>query len=204
MRPEPDRDLLVLFDGKIISQIRQLPGGREVGTVLLEPEPVGNYYGPDREQRALVRLSEVPEHLLGAILAVEDRRFETHHGIDPRRIVGALIANLRAGRIRQGGSTLTQQLVKNFFLTPDRTFTRKLQEAVLALLVEARYEKSEILESYLNEIYLGQRGSTAVHGVGQAGSDPRQRSRPCSRRPRGAASARPCASAACADGRRES
>ena len=168
MRPEPDRDLVIRFDGDFIAAISQLPGGREVGAVLLEPEPVGSYFGPNREQRELVRISEVPEHLLGAILSVEDRRFESHHGVDPRRIVGALIANLRAGSIRQGGSTLTQQLVKNFFLTPERTVSRKLQEATMALLVEARYGKDEILESYLNEIYLGQRGSTAVHGVGQA------------------------------------
>jgi penicillin-binding protein 1B len=168
MRPEPDRDLVIRFDGHTIAEIRQLPGSRELGAVLLEPEPVGSYFGPNREQRELVRLREVPEHLLGAILSVEDRRFETHHGIDPRRIVGALIANLKAGGIRQGGSTLTQQLVKNFFLTPERTLSRKLQEATMALLVEARYGKEAILESYLNEIYLGQRGSTAVHGVGQA------------------------------------
>ena len=87
---------------------------------------------------------------------------------DVRRIVGAFIANVRAGEIRQGGSTLTQQLVKNFFLTPERTLRRKLQEALMALMVEARYDKPAILEAYLNEIYLGQRGATAIHGVGEA------------------------------------
>ena len=92
----------------------------------------------------------------------------TTGGIDVRRIVGALWVNLRSGRVRQGGSTLTQQLVKNFFLTPERSLKRKLQEAAMALIVEARYEKEAILESYLNEIYLGQRGSTAIHGVGEA------------------------------------
>jgi penicillin-binding protein 1B len=142
--------------------------GVERGVVLLEPELVGAYYGPNREQRDLVRLSEVPSHLTDAIMAVEDRRFESHVGLDPRRIAGALIANLLAGGIRQGGSTLTQQLVKNFFLTPERTYSRKFQEAVMALLVEFHYDKSAILESYLNEIYLGQRGSTSVHGVGEA------------------------------------
>ena len=134
----------------------------------LEPEPVGVYYGPDREQRELVQLQDLPPALTDAILAVEDQRFPNHQGIDPRRIAGALIANLKAGSVTQGGSTLTQQLVKNFFLTPERTYTRKLQEAVMALLVEWHYDKSEILEAYLNEIYLGQRGPTAVHGVGQA------------------------------------
>ena len=110
----------------------------------------------------------MPRHLVDAILAVEDQRFETHRGIDPRRIAGAFLANLRAGRVAQGGSTLTQQLVKNFFLTPERTLKRKAQEALMALLVEARYDKDEILQAYLNEIYLGQRGATAIHGMGEA------------------------------------
>ncbi len=153
--------------GPIIVRVTT-PGGRRLGAVPLAPEPVGFYYGPDREQRELVQLEDLPPALVDAILAVEDQRFPTHSGIDPRRIAGALIANLQAGSVRQGGSTLTQQLVKNFFLTPERTYTRKLQEAVMALLVEWRFEKGEILEAYLNEIYLGQRGPTAVHGVGQA------------------------------------
>jgi penicillin-binding protein 1B len=129
---------------------------------------VGAYFGPDREQRELVRLSEVPRHLIDAILAVEDQRFLEHPGIDLRRVLGAVLVNLRAGKIRQGASTLTQQLVKNFFLTPERSFKRKLNEAAMSLIVEARYDKEAILESYLNEIYLGQRGATAVHGVGEA------------------------------------
>jgi penicillin-binding protein 1B len=167
-RPEPARDVVLRLARHSIEEIRELPSGRPVGALLLEPEQIGAYYGPDHEQRELVRLADVPEHLVQAILAVEDQRFESHPGIDLRRIAGALLANLRAGGIRQGGSTLTQQLVKNFFLTPERTLRRKVQEAAMALIVEARYEKSEILQAYLNEIYLGQRGSTAVHGVGEA------------------------------------
>ena len=128
-RPEPERDIVIGLSATEIEMIRELPRGREVGAVLLEPELVGAYYGLDREQRDLVRLPEVPPHLVHAILSVEDQRFETHHGIDLRRIAGAFVANLRAGSIRQGGSTLTQQLVKNFFLTPERTLSRKLQEA---------------------------------------------------------------------------
>jgi penicillin-binding protein 1B len=167
-RPEPARDVVLRLSRKTIEEIRELPRGREVGAVLLEPEQIGAYYGPDREQRDLVTLDDVPDYLVDAILAVEDQRFQTHPGIDVKRIVGALLANLRAGSIRQGGSTLTQQLVKNFFLTPERTLKRKLQEALMALLVELRYDKRAILTAYLNEIYLGQRGSTAIHGVGEA------------------------------------
>jgi penicillin-binding protein 1B len=106
--------------------------------------------------------------VIDAVLAVEDKRFLDHHGIDYRRIAGAFLANLRALGIREGGSTLTQQLAKNFFLTPERSLRRKAEEAVMALIMEARYEKELILEAYLNEIYLGQRGSTAIHGMGEA------------------------------------
>ncbi len=168
LRPEHARELVfTLADGRI-KEVIDASDQSFVDVVVLEPESVSAFLGRDREQRDLVRLRDVPEHLVAAVYAVEDRRFEEHHGIDPRRIVGAMLANLKAGRITQGGSTLTQQLVKNFFLTPDRTYRRKLREAVMALIVEARYEKSEILEAYLNEIYLGRRGSTQIHGVGEA------------------------------------
>ena len=167
-RPEPARQVELRLAGRVIKDILERPSGRRAGAVLIEPEALGAYYGPLREQRELVGLQDLPPHLIDAVLAVEDQRFHTHPGIDLRRIVGAMLANLRAGRVEQGGSTLTQQLVKNFFLTPERTLRRKLREAVMALLVEARYEKTRILEAYLNEIYLGQRGSTAVHGVGEA------------------------------------
>ncbi len=167
-RPEPARDVVLRLDRGAIQEIRELPSRRELGAVMLEPEQLGAYYGPDREQRELVSLDTVPRHMVDAVLSVEDQRFETHPGIDVRRIGGALLANLRAGSVRQGGSTLTQQLVKNFFLTPERTLRRKLTEAAMALMVELRYEKREILEAYLNEIYLGQRGATAIHGVGEA------------------------------------
>ena len=167
-RSEPARDVVFIVRDGFIEEILELPVGRTLGAVLLQPEQLGAYYGPDRAQRELIRLEALPLHLVDAIVAVEDQRFEAHPGIDVRRIGGALLANLRAGGIRQGGSTLTQQLVKNFFLTPERTLKRKVHEAVMALLVELRYDKREILETYLNEIYLGQRGSTAIHGVGEA------------------------------------
>ncbi len=167
-RAEPAREVVITLAGSRIDSIREAGSRREVGALLLEPELVGAYYGPDREQRELVRLSELPSHVTDAVLAVEDQRFLTHRGIDFRRVVGAFWVNLRSGRVRQGGSTVTQQLVKNFFLTPERSLERKVQEALMALIVEARYEKEAILEAYLNEIYLGQRGSTAIHGIGEA------------------------------------
>jgi len=165
--PEPNRRVEFRLEQGRVRQIRDDRGGL-LDVVALEPEPISAYYGSSREQRDLVVIGEVPEHLIAAIYAVEDRRFEEHHGVDPRRIVGAMLANLRAGGIRQGGSTLTQQLVKNFFLTPERTLRRKLTEAAMALLVEARYSKPQILEAYLNEIYMGRRGATSIHGVGEA------------------------------------
>ena len=168
LRPEPARELEFRLSGGEISDILDSRTGNPVDVVVLEPEPVSAFLGQDREQRDLVTLEELPPHLVSAVYAVEDKRFEEHHGIDLRRVVGALLANLRAGQIEQGASTLTQQLVKNFFLTPERTFERKLREAVMALIIEARYSKPEILEAYLNEIYLGQRGPIQVHGVGEA------------------------------------
>ena len=165
--PEPDRKVEFRLEEGRVREMRD-DRGAPIDVVALEPEPISSFYGSDREQRDLVEIENVPEHLIAAVYAVEDRRFEEHHGIDPRRIAGAMLANLRAGGIRQGGSTLTQQLVKNFFLTPERTLRRKVTEAVMALMVEARYTKPQILEAYLNEIYMGRRGSTAIHGVGEA------------------------------------
>jgi len=166
---EPARRAVVRFANGRIESLRD-EGGVEIGTLWLEPEPIGAYHGPylQHQRRELVSLRELPRHLVDAVLAIEDQRFFAHRGLDLRRIGGAFFANLRAGGIAQGGSTLTQQLAKNFFLTPRRTLRRKANEALIALLIEARYGKPLILEAYLNEIYLGQRGSSAIHGVGEA------------------------------------
>src|SRR5512135_2581727 len=136
-----------------------------------EPRPpiaIGTVAGGPLERRIPVELSEVPRHLVQAVLAVEDQRFYRHHGLDLRRIGGALVANVRAGGIAQGGSTITQQLAKNLFLSADRTPLRKLREAAMALVLELRYDKRTILQAYLNEIYLGQDGERAIQGVGAA------------------------------------
>ena len=142
--------------------------GEPVAVARLEPREIGRIYPAHHEDRILVRLGEVPEVLVAGIQAVEDRRFDHHHGIDPMGIARALWANLRAGRTVQGGSTLTQQLVKNYFLSRERTLVRKANEMLMALLLERRYSKEEILEAYLNEVFLGQHGRRAIHGFGLA------------------------------------
>jgi len=130
--------------------------------------PIGTLTDGLDERRVPVRLSKLPDDLVQAVLAVEDQRFYDHGGLDLKRIAGAAVANVRAGGVTQGGSTITQQLAKNLFLSARRTPLRKLREAAMALMLEDRYEKDAILEAYLNEIYLGQDGARALHGVGAA------------------------------------
>lgn len=134
---------------------------------VLEPEPLRTPGAPG-DDRVPVDLADVPQHLVDAVLAVEDRHFYQHSGIDVARIAGAALANLRAVRFAEGGSTITQQLVKNRFLSSRRSPIRKLRELAIALVLERRYTKDDILEAYLNEIYLGQDGAYAVRGVGRA------------------------------------
>ena len=134
----------------------------------LEPVFIGGIYPKRSEDRVLVKLDEVPKTLTDTLIAVEDRDFYHHFGIAPLSILRALIANIQAGRRVQGGSTLTQQLVKNFYLTDEKTISRKLNEAIMALLLELHYSKNEILQAYLNEVYLGQDGRRAIHGFGLA------------------------------------
>jgi penicillin-binding protein 1B len=164
--PRPARVIRVAFDNGAVAAVRDAQG-RSLPLVRLEPLPIGGIYPAGNEDRVLVRLPEVPNHLVQALLATEDRNFYAHHGVDPRGIARALV-NFVRGKGLQGGSTLTQQLVKNFFLTPERTLQRKATELVMALLLELHYDKSEILETYLNEIYLGQDRDRAIHGVGLA------------------------------------
>jgi len=157
-----------LTDEGRIDRILDLSLVVEQEEVDLEPEIIGGFYESEWEERRLLRLSEIPQILIDAVLAMEDRKFYAHPGIDLKGIVRASWVNLRAGRIVQGGSTLTQQLVKNFYLDSEKTWTRKGREALLALLLERHYEKDEILEAYFNEIYLGQNGIMGIYGIGQA------------------------------------
>lgn len=154
--------------GKQVARIVDIESGQELAAVELEPALLSGLYSGEWEERRIVSLGEVPPLLIQAILDTEDQRFFQHHGVDVYGILRALWANMRAGRVIEGGSTLTQQLMKNFFLDHERTLRRKMQEALMAFLVEREFTKDEILENYLNEIYLGQRGAQAIHGVWEA------------------------------------
>jgi len=140
--------------------------GSELPLFRLDPLLVGSVFPIHGEDRIVLAPDEVPPLLRAAIKTIEDRRFDEHHGVDLRSIFRAMWANLRAGHVVQGGSTLTQQLIKNYFLTDEQTFGRKFKEAIMAMRLEARYSKEEILVAYLNEVYLGQDGERAVHGFG--------------------------------------
>lgn len=164
---QPEMQLLVKFDAAGIAEIQDLEADAPRDIVRLDPMLIGSIYPTQQgEDRVLVRLDEVPLLLREGLIAVEDRRFHDHIGISLRGILRAAFANMQAGRVVQGASTITQQLVKNFFLTSKRDWRRKAKEACMALLLEAHYSKDEILEAYLNEIHLGQDGDRAVHGFG--------------------------------------
>jgi len=158
----------IVFDKGHVKEIRGLRSKKRYPSQTLEPELITYLFDASREKRRNVRYEELPDQLVKAVLAIEDRRFFSHPGLDPLRIIGAALRNLRAESYLQGGSTITQQLVKNFFLTPERTIRRKVQEAFLAFVLERRASKQEILELYLNEIYLGQAGSFSINGMGEA------------------------------------
>jgi len=163
--PQPARPVRLAFDGGTVSTLTDTEN-REVALARLEPLPIGGIYPAGNEDRVLVRLAEVPPHLVKALIATEDRTYFTHAGFSLRSMARAALS-VGSSRM-QGGSTITQQLVKNFFLTPERTLRRKLTELIMAVLLEVHYGKEEILETYLNEIYLGQDRDRAIHGVGLA------------------------------------
>ncbi|MEO8331177.1 MAG: penicillin-binding protein 1B, partial [Gallionella sp.] len=144
-------------------------GDKDIDLPLLRIEPplLGGIYPGHNEDRALLKFDQFPKPLIDALISVEDRKFYTHWGIDPRGIARALYKTVSGQRI-EGGSTITQQLVKNFFLTSERTLSRKATEVLMSLLLEMHYSKNEILETYLNEIFLGQDASRAIHGFGLA------------------------------------
>lgn len=140
----------------------------EPGALWLEPELLSESLEGDRAARIPIRLARLPERVWRPVLAAEDARFFDHSGVDPRSVARAMLENLKAGGVAQGGSTITQQLIKNRDLTPRRSLGRKASEAVRALALEADYPKEEILEAYLNQVYLGHLDGVAVHGLGAA------------------------------------
>ncbi len=146
----------------------ETPSGAPLEEVVLEPEEIARILGPKMESRRMVPLNAVPDHFRNAVLAAEDSRFYSHFGIDIIGVMRALRENLRRMRIVQGGSTITQQLAKNFFLSPEKSLWRKIREAELAMLLEVRFTKEEILEAYLNKIYFGQEGPRGIYGVQDA------------------------------------
>lgn len=163
------RFVKVDFTGLKGSQIRRIVDGanKPIESVTLEP-PLLAAIAPGQKKRKVL-LSAIPDHMKKAVLAIEDRRFYEHPGVDPIRAFGALIRNIRGtSRYLEGASTITQQIIKNTFLTPDQTIRRKLQEQFMALVLDSRYTKDQIFELYLNEVVLGQRGPFAIRGVGEA------------------------------------
>lgn len=165
---EPGRPLAISFRAGRIAALSDPADGREVLDAELEPREMATLLADRMVRRRPVTMAEVPVPLIQAVLAVEDRRFWEHSGVDLVRVAGAALHDVRAGRLAQGGSTVTQQLVKNYWLGPEKTFVRKAREAVMALLLEARHHKAEILLAYLNEVYLGQDGPVGIAGVGAA------------------------------------
>ncbi len=167
---EPFKGYLLKLDldhGRILKMTRA-DTREEVYFQELEPELIAGFFENSWEERTLRKLDEIPPALIHSVIAIEDERFYQHHGIDLKSILRAMFTNLRSREIVQGGSTLTQQLVKNFFLNQKRTLSRKINEALMALLIEQKYSKQQILEIYLNEIYWGQKGSVGIFGIGKS------------------------------------
>ena len=164
---DPAQQIHVRFSGDYVADLTSANGSK-LAVARLEPLMIGGLYPKNLEDRILIKLDQAPPYLLDTLVTVEDRDFYHHFGVSPKSIVRAFWVNASAGQMRQGGSTLTQQLVKNFYLTNERSITRKLTEAMMAILLEIHYSKQEILEAYLNEVFVGQDGQRAVHGFGLA------------------------------------
>lgn len=160
--------VLIDLSGTTVRSIKRLSDGITLRGVRIEPELITSIYDNEMEDRVPIPLDAAPKVLLDAIIATEDRSFYSHEGVSLRGILRAIWVDIRSKSLAAGGSTLTQQLVKNLFLNPERTFRRKAQEALMAILLELRYSKEQIFEAYLNEIYLGQNGSVQIVGVEQA------------------------------------
>lgn len=158
------RRVVLNFDRESIASISD-ERGRPVASIELEPELLSLVFGRQQQERMIVPLADVPKVLVDAVLAAEDARFYRHAGIDPLAVLRAAVTNVKSGRIVQGGSTITQQTVKNLYFSQERTWWRKIREASMSVILDSRYSKDRILEVYLNAVYLGQRGSVSICGV---------------------------------------
>ncbi|MBV5306919.1 MAG: penicillin-binding protein 1B [Desulfobulbaceae bacterium] len=165
---EQSARITVEFSGSAVKKISRTDNGAELALARIDPARIGSFHPLENEDRVVYKREELPDLLVKTLIAVEDQHFQAHFGVDPLGILRAMFANIRAGKTVQGGSTLTQQLVKNFFLNNERTLYRKFNELIMALLIEAHYSKDEILTAYANEIFLGQDRGRAVHGFGLA------------------------------------
>ncbi|MBD1555561.1 penicillin-binding protein 1B [Vibrio sp. S9_S30] len=166
--PEASRHVMLYFNDQGLERIQSLESERDMGYLRIDPKMLGMLEANTEENRLFLKREQFPEVLVDALLVTEDRDFYQHEGVSPFAILRALVANVKAGRTVQGGSTLTQQLAKNLFLSRERTLWRKVREAYIALILDYRYSKDEILEAYLNEVYLGQSRGEAIHGFGLA------------------------------------
>ncbi|MFT5504185.1 MAG: penicillin-binding protein 1B [Gammaproteobacteria bacterium] len=151
-----------------VSAIRGISGDQVIEIIRVPPLVLGSYYPDSDEDRSLLKFNKIPTRLLKILLLIEDRRFFEHWGINPSAIGRAFLANIKAGKTVQGGSTLTQQLAKNLFLNREKSLTRKINEAILSILLEIRFDKQTILQAYVNEVYLAQHNKIAIHGFAQA------------------------------------
>lgn len=174
IRPGPssyfagEKGFRVEFAGNSIGKILTLPARQPLASIEIEPELLTNLFDSAREKRRLVRFDDLPKHLVDAVLSAEDKRFFEHAGLDPIRVIGAAWADVKSGELEQGASTITMQVARSFFFSPRREWRRKLAETMVALQLEQRFGKKEIFELYANQIYLGNRGSFAIHGFGEA------------------------------------
>lgn len=173
LHPQPEGHVgatmvtMPLDQGRVTDVLSPLDG-TALFPIFLEPELLSGVRGESRQVREWIPLAQIPPQIIETVLTIEDRRFYSHFGIDPVAVGRAVWTNFTKGGVVQGGSTITQQLAKNLFYSPQRTMGRKFKEALAALVLEVKYTKQNILESYLNEIYLGQAGFVSIYGVSEA------------------------------------